>query len=249
MPLVVPPGPQTADAAPGRLTVLSVNAEYAGVDADAMASAVDRYGVEVLVLVEADERLVDGLDASGVLERLPYRTATIPAWPQGGPAGGSVILSAHPLRSEGVVPRFAGHRHFDQPVAVLEVPGLGPVRVVGIHPVPPIGPDFVPSWNDSLRGLEGWVATQDDMPLILAGDFNASRAHPQFRDLAAGLEPASAAAGPVPGPTWPSGAWIPPFTAIDHVLLRGLVAEEHRRLSFPGTDHRAIVTTVGSAAR
>jgi endonuclease/exonuclease/phosphatase (EEP) superfamily protein YafD len=243
-PVLVPGGPPMGDPGAGQLTILSLNAEYAGVDAGALAAAVDRYGVEILVLVEADEGLVDDLRGFGALESLPYRTEKIPARPQGGPAGGSVILSAHPLRSEGVVPRFADYRHFEQPVAVVEEPELGPVRVVAIHPVPPVGVDFVPSWNESLRGLDGWASDRDDLPLVLAGDFNASRAHPQFRDLADGLATAAGAAGPIPWPTWPAGSWVPPFTAIDHVLLRGLVAEDYLRLTFPGTDHRGLVTTV-----
>ncbi|WP_313822730.1 endonuclease/exonuclease/phosphatase family protein [Citricoccus sp.] len=249
------------EAEAGALTVLSLNAEYAGVDADALAAAVgaggaggtrDAHGssgvggVDVLVLVEADEDLVTALQERGALDGLPYRTETIPEEPQGGTAGGAVILSAHPLRSEGVLPRFATHRHFEQPVAVVEHPQLGDVRVVGLHPVPPIGDDFVPSWDDTLRGLDGWQAAHADLPLILAGDFNASLAHPQFRGLADGFTSAAAAAGPLPGPTWPVGTWVPPFTAIDHVLLRGLVPLDYERLDFPGTDHRGILTTVAA---
>ncbi|MFC0249456.1 endonuclease/exonuclease/phosphatase family protein [Citricoccus parietis] len=228
----------------GELTVLSLNAEYGGVDPAALAAALGDGGIDVLVLVEADEDLVTALQEQGALDGLPYRTETIPDEPQGGTAGGAVILSAHPLRSEGVLPRFATHRHFEQPVAVVEHPELGAVRVVGIHPVPPIGDDFVPSWDATLRGLDGWQAAHADPPLILAGDFNASHAHPQFRALADGFTPAAAAAGPFPGPTWPVGSWLPPFTAIDHVLLKGLVPLDYERLDFPGTDHRGILTTV-----
>lgn len=253
VPALVPMAPPAPPASPAgsaasdgteELTLLSLNTEYAGVDPTALAAAIEEYGVDVLVLLEADEGLVGDLRARGALEGLPHRTAEIPDDPQGGPAGGAVILSAHPLRSEGVAPRFAGYRHFDQPVAVVQDPGLGPVRVVGIHPVPPVGPDFVPSWDETLRGLDGWQSGQTDLPLVLAGDFNASEAHPQFRALAEGFTPAAAAGGPWPGPTWPVGSWVPPFTQIDHVLMRGLVPQDYRRLTLPGTDHRGILTTV-----
>lgn len=238
------PGAAGATGEAAELTLLSLNAEYSGVDPTALAAAIEENGVDVLVLLEADEELLGDLGARGALEGLPHRTAQIPDDPQGGPAGGAVILSADPLRAEGVVPRFAGFRHFEQPIAVVEHPGLGPVRVVGIHPVPPIGADFVPSWDESLRGLDGWHSEQTDLPLVLAGDFNASGAHPQFRALAEGFTPAAAAAGPWPGATWPVGSWIPPFTQIDHVLLRQLVPQDYRRLTLPGTDHRGILTTV-----
>lgn len=231
----------------GELTLLSLNAEYAGADPAALAADLEEHGVEVLVLVEADEELVGELRARGALDGLPHRTGEIPAVPQGGHAGGAVILSAHPVRSEGILPRFAGFRHFEQPVAVVQDPELGSVRVVGVHPVPPIGRDFVPSWDETLNGLDRWQAGQAEMPLVLAGDFNASWAHPQFRALAEGFTPAAAASGPWPGPTWPVGSWVPPFTQIDHVLLRGLVPQDYRRLTFPGTDHRGILTTVTAA--
>lgn len=251
VPALVPvawPGVPTAAAsspgAQGELTVLSLNAEFAGVDRDALAAAIWDHGVDVLVLVEADEGLLAGLQERGALEGLPHRTAMIPTDPQGGAAGGAVILSAHPLRDEGVLPRFAGRRHFDQPVAVVDDPEIGPVRVVGIHPVPPVGPDFVQSWGESLRGLDRWHAEHRDHPLVLAGDFNASGAHPQFRDLAEGFTSAAAAAGPWPGPTWPVGGRVPPFTQIDHVLMRGLAPQDYRLLTLPGTDHRGILTTV-----
>ncbi|NUL46711.1 endonuclease/exonuclease/phosphatase family protein [Cellulosimicrobium funkei] len=204
MPPPAPPASPAGSAASDgteELTLLSLNTEYAGVDPTALAAAIEEYGVDVLVLLEADEGLVGDLRARGALEGLPHRTAEIPDDPQGGPAGGAVILSAHPLRSEGVAPRFAGYRHFDQPVAVVQDPGLGPVRVVGIHPVPPVGPDFVPSWDETLRGLDGWQSGRADLPLVLAGDFNASGAHPQFRALAEGFTPAAAVGGPWPGPT------------------------------------------------
>lgn len=239
-------GVASSSEAPAELTLLSLNAEHAGVNPAALAETIRENGVEVLVLVEADEELLGALQARDALDELPYRTAEIPEAPQGGSAGGAVILSAQPLRSEGVVPRFAGYRHFDQPVAVVQDPELGPVRVVGIHPVPPIGPDFVPSWDETLRGLDGWQSGQADLPLVLVGDFNASGAHPQFRALAEGFTPAAAAAGPWPGPTWPVGSWVPPFTQIDHVLLRGLVPQDYHLLTLDGTDHRGILTTVAA---
>lgn len=251
IPVLVPgtlPGVVAAAAtdreAPGGLTLLSLNVEFAGVDQDALAAAILDHRVDVLVLVEADEELLSGLEERGALEGLPHRTAMISADPPGGAAGGAVILSAHPVRDEGVLPRFAGHRHFDQPVAVIQDPVLGPVRVVGIHPVPPLGGDFVPSWDETLRGVDQWQTGQTDLPLVVAGDFNASGAHPQFRALAEGFTSAAAAGGPWPGPTWPVGSWVPPFTQIDHVLMRGLAPQDYQRLTLPGTDHRGILTTV-----
>ncbi|MCL1898320.1 MAG: DUF2599 domain-containing protein, partial [Micrococcales bacterium] len=50
--------------------------------------------------------------------------------------------------------------------------------------------------------------------------------------------------GRLPWPTWPSGFWLPPFTQIDHVLVRDLAPIEWRLVAIDGTDHRGIVTKV-----
>ncbi|WP_147917701.1 endonuclease/exonuclease/phosphatase family protein [Ruania zhangjianzhongii] len=238
-----PIGTGTEQSAGGaELTILSLNVQYGRADRQAVVDAVTSHDVDVLVLLEADEALLADLAALGLAGQLPHRTEPIAS----GGAAGSAILSAHPLQLEGRIRLPEGVAQFDQPVAVVEHPELGPVRVAAVHPVPPI--DAVASWQASLRGLDDWQATHADLPLLLAGDFNAGYPHPQFRAIAADLTDTASLAGPLPRPTWPLGARVPAFTAIDHVLVRDLVPVGWEQVTVPGTDHRGIVATVTSAA-
>ena len=222
----------------GELTVLSLNVQYGLADRQAVVDAVTGQSVDVLVLLEADEALLADLAALGLQAHLPHRPEPIAS----GGAAGSAILSAHPLQLEDRIRLPESLAQFDQPVAVVEHPDLGAVRVAAIHPVPPI--DAVQSWQASLRGLDAWQAERTDLPLVLAGDFNAGYPHPQFRAIAADLTDTASLAGPLPRPTWPLGARVPAFAAIDHVLVRDLVPVRWEQVTVPGTDHRGIVTTV-----
>lgn len=226
------------------LTVLSLNVQYGRADRPAVVDAVAAHGVDVLVLLEADEELLADLAALGLADALPHRTEPITS----GGAAGSAILSSHPLHLEGRIELPGAVAQFDQPVAVVEHPELGPVRVAAVHPVPPV--DAVQSWQTALHGLDDWQSAHTELPLVLAGDFNAGYPHPQFRAIAADLTDTAALAGPFPRPTWPLSGRVPAFTAIDHVLVRDLVPVSWAQVTVPGTDHRGILATVqGSATR
>lgn len=79
------------------------------------------------------------------------------------------------------------------------------------------------------------------MPLVLAGDLNATDAHLQIRGLAAGLADASPMLGPWPAGTWPANSAFPAFAGIDHVWVRGLAVVDAQRITVPGTEHHGIV--------
>lgn len=226
-----------APAGAAELTVLSLNVQYGRADAQAVVDTVTAHDVDVVVLLEADEALLAELAALG-LDEMAHRTEPISS----GGAAGSAILSAYPLHLDGRIDLPQVSAQFDQPVAVVDHPELGQVRVAAIHPVPPI--DTVESWQASLRGLDDWQGARTDLPLVLAGDFNSGYPHPQFRAIAADLTDTASLAGPLPRPTWPVGARVPAFTAIDHVLVRDLVPVAWEQVTVPGTDHRGIVATV-----
>ncbi len=79
-----------------------------------------------------------------------------------------------------------------------------------------------------------------DEPLVLAGDFNASQAHPAFRLMADGLVDAHRAAGLGWVRTWPQGRRVPPFVQLDHVLERGFDVLHAGVVGVVGTDHAAV---------
>lgn len=126
-----------------------------------------------------------------------------------------------------------------QPTAVLTHPDLGPVRVAAVHPMPPHAAPH--DWSVMLGQLGEWQREADEMPLVLAGEVNASTAHPQFRDLADGLASASLRWGILPQPSWPVSGPVPAFTGIDHVLVRDLRVLRSDRFTVNGTDHAGVV--------
>ena len=83
-------------------------------------------------------------------------------------------------------------------------------------------------------------------PVIVAGDFNATRDQRPFRDLEAlGFVDAADQAGAGFVPTFPDGRLPMPVVAIDHVMVRDsrLSAVSVTSVVVPGADHRALVVT------
>ena len=225
------------------LTVFSINVEFSRADAAALEKGIMDSRADVVVLVEVGEPLIKDLLARGLRERLPYRSPTVSS---GGDAG-TAILSRYPLVPEGRIPVADGIVAFDQPSVVIDHPDFGSIRVAGVHPYAPIV-DGAVKWRGILRSLDSWQSRHHDIPMIMAGDFNATRAHPAFRELASSFNDVAAAAGPLPVPTWPASMPVPALLAIDHVLVKGLVAVGWQRIRIPGTDHYGIVGTVTSPA-
>lgn len=220
-------------------TILSFNAKFADADPAALSDLIRDTEPIAVVLLETSEPFIDAvLTEHGLAEALPHRSREVSP----GPASGSVILSAYPLSDEEDVPGSA----FDQVSAVATVPGAGDVRIAAVHPPPPV---WQPNaWRDGLDDIAGWVRDTSDETLIVAGDFNASFAHPALRRLAAGLRSGAEAAGPIPWPTWPEEKAIPAFTAIDHIFSRGATPLEWSTVAIAGSDHRAVITGWGLCA-
>jgi endonuclease/exonuclease/phosphatase (EEP) superfamily protein YafD len=82
-----------------------------------------------------------------------------------------------------------------------------------------------------------------DGPVAVAGDFNATTDHAQFRALLdPGYRDAADEAGAGYLPTYPNDRWYGPVIGIDHVLIRGgLSATSAATLDLPGSDHRALL--------
>ena len=90
-----------------RVTVLSFNAKLAGADPAAIAALIRTTEPDAVMLLEADETLIDAvLTEDGLADVLPYRTHEVTP----GPANGSVILSAHPLSLEENIPGASSTR-------------------------------------------------------------------------------------------------------------------------------------------
>lgn len=223
-------GPECAGGT--SLTVVSFNAKFARADPEKLGALIRSADADIVVLLETDEALIEALlDREDLATDLPHRTREVSP----GAVSGSVILSAFPLRDEEDIPGSV----FDQVSAVAVLPGGEEVRVAGVHPPPPV---WQPQeWHDAITELTRWVRGTPDRLLIVAGDLNASFAHPVFRTLAAPFRSAAEASGPIPWPTWPQDKPVPPFTAIDHVLARNAAPTHEEIVRIDGSDHAAIV--------
>jgi endonuclease/exonuclease/phosphatase (EEP) superfamily protein YafD len=120
---------------------------------------------------------------------------------------------------------------------------LGDLRLIAYHGYPPL-PDEVTRWKQDLDVLKGWCA--HDPPTIVAGDFNATTDHADFRRA---LGPNCRSVAPSVGAglqgTWPSDRPALARTQIDHVVVtRGLQPGRFTTYKIVGSDHRAVVATV-----
>lgn len=241
LPTLVPVSnlPVASDVEP--MAVLSINVEHSRADIAVIASLVKDHEIAVLVLTEVDERLIAELLARIDKNGLAFRSPQVSS----GDTAGTVILSKYPLISEPRVPALDGIFTFDLPVALIKHPWFGAIRVVGVHPYAPLGENAY-GWKKTIESIDLWQLERTQIPMILAGDFNSTYAHPVFRRLAKKFTNTSAVVGIFPKPTWPATGPVPVFAAIDHILIRGLAVTDWQRIKIPNTDHFGILSLVTS---
>lgn len=237
---VHPPTGEVAAAIPKgadrqSFAVLSLNVELGQADVAATAQQIRESRPVAIAVTEATEGWVTRLMREPDMDRLlPHRTGKLP---RAGSAG-TAILAAVPFAEERAI-WPAGRDRFEQRVVVLSPHGGKPVRIAAVHTLPPVSQDAQP-WRRDLEELGRWQRDHRDLPLVMAGDYNASQAHPAFRAASEGLSHAASDAGVFPIPTWPSGNSIPAFTQIDHLLVSRLETRSWTSFDIEGTDHRGV---------
>ncbi|MEV6281402.1 endonuclease/exonuclease/phosphatase family protein [Kribbella sp. NPDC051770] len=120
---------------------------------------------------------------------------------------------------------------------------LGKLRLIAYHGYPPL-PSEVSTWKQDLVVLRKWCAS--DVPTIVAGDFNATSDHADFRDA---LGKNCRSVGPAVGEglqgTWPADRPVFARTQIDHVVAGvGVEPSRFKTYEIDGSDHRAVIATV-----
>jgi endonuclease/exonuclease/phosphatase (EEP) superfamily protein YafD len=213
------------------LRVLTANLLAGRTSEEAVAGLVRRRGVDVLFLQELTGAAVTRLEQAGLNRLLPYAMTDARSG-----SGGSGIYARFPLSSGLPLTPIS----MAQPTARLELPAGQRVELVCVHPCAPTPPSSrrsVARWREELAVLP----PPADPPRLLAGDFNATADHAQFRRLLRlGHIDAADQMGNGLAPTWgPLGK--PALLTIDHVLLDPrcavLAASVHL---LPGSDHRAV---------
>lgn len=149
---------------------------------------------------------------------------------------------------------------FDAEFADIDMPGRSStsatihlagtsLRLAGIHLLNPIN---YPWWTTArtrggqLESLFSWLEEGGEVvPVIVAGDFNASPIWPAYRRTAGRLDDLVAEwakrTGNRPERTWGWRPGWPRMLRIDHVFGRGVRAEQVTVVPIRGTDHAAVV--------
>lgn len=230
--------PAQAAGAP-RLRVVTANLYVRNPTPELAGRALRALRPDVLVVPELDARGLAGLQASGLLDDLPFAVTQ-----SGGQPETVGLFSRLPLRDIDI--RSAAGRRL--PRATVTVAGTD-VRLLAAHPLPPILV-YEPLWRRSLRDLAA-EARALELPAVVAGDLNADRDHALFRALlAAGLRDAHDERGRGLARTWPASF---PVLQLDHVLVRDragvrLAVLDVAEAEVPGSDHQAVVADLAVLA-
>lgn len=207
-----------------RLDILNINVNSSNRNYATILDAIRHSEADVVTLLEVTPELENTLAL--ISDEYPHRES-LPA--QGN--FGIALLSRHPLidvtyfatgETTGIDARI-GHPS-------------GPVSVLAVHLLPPMGRQLAAARNMGLDMLARYARDVDD-PLVVCGDFNLTPYSPFFADFirAAGLRDTRVGHGiDISWPTSLPLAGIP----IDHCLTRGqLAVQSVRRLDRIGSDH------------
>jgi endonuclease/exonuclease/phosphatase (EEP) superfamily protein YafD len=125
----------------------------------------------------------------------------------------------------------------------VEAPA-GAFVLYAVHALNPLSESTFASqlvWVDRLLA----AATQEALPVVIAGDFNMSDRQLGYRLLAGHMRDAVTAAG-WGRPTYSDGIWAPLFLRIDHVFVpREWCAADGRTVDLPGSDHDGVAVAIG----
>lgn len=210
--------------------VLAANLHRGNADPRELLGLADSRDVDLLVLTELTKESLPGLEQAGI-DRL-YPNRVVEPRPR---AAGTGVWSRWPLSGRELLKSRQA-----QIVTSVAVPDSIPFQLVAVHPMAPTGPRSTTEWNRDLGEIP--QAGSRELPLVIAGDMNATVDHQRLRQLLdTGYRDAGAATGRGLSFTWPARLGWPPPVTIDHVLAeRGIGFSDYDIESVPRTDHRAV---------
>lgn len=222
-------GPAQADARVLTANLLMVNPDHGPLLAELVAQDPD-----VMVLQEVSHAWGATLQGDPRLAPWPHRTIV----PQDG-SFGLAVLSKEPVAVQ-------VHDLLGVPMAQVELRVAGArVDLYNIHTLPPRSEAYAATWHRQMAMLAD-RAQSSEVPVILAGDFNATRHHPSFRRLlAGGLRDAHHEVGRGAAKTWPNGLFPVPSLGLDHVLVGpGIHVLHVHEAPAHGSDHNPVIVDV-----
>jgi endonuclease/exonuclease/phosphatase (EEP) superfamily protein YafD len=220
-----------------QLRLMSANVRTSNRNYERFLEAVRAADPDVLLVMEIDDGWLQALEA--VRNHYPHVTSA--PRPDNFGIG---LLSKLPVEAQEI--EYVGSAGVPSVQARLKV-GDGTVRVVGTHPLPPIGKNSTLR-NEQLSATADWVTAMDG-PVILAGDLNITPWSPFFRRLLDRSGMRDSRRGFGVQATWPSSLG-PAGIPLDHVLVSDGVYVKDRRVGPAfGSDHRPVIVDLIIAGR
>jgi endonuclease/exonuclease/phosphatase (EEP) superfamily protein YafD len=218
-------------------TVMNLNMRKGSADPQQVANQANQ--ADVVILLESTPAALQRLKPFGWEQRFPYSVGDRDVH-----LSDSAIYSRFPLTDTVLLPETA----FQQWATTAEVPQLGPVRIIATHPCNPYCGGN--RWSAEHARLVSTADANMNLPLVVAGDFNAVDDHGPMRALRReGLESATDLVGAGWLPTYPANRTLPPLLPIDHVLLNHfLTATSTQTFKVADTDHLGLLTTVAGVS-
>lgn len=211
------------------VTVLALNLNGDRATGHAAARLISAVHPDLVVLSEASPLSVAGIDQTAY----PVAVSDVRVG-----TNGWLVLSSWPLLEERRVD--IGDREL--PRLLLRSPDGHRLVLWQVHPVAPVS-GYVGEWRHQLHMVRAAIAVDEHGadPVVVAGDFNATRDVPQFRALLDdGWADVSDGRGLMA--TWRDGGRLPPLLRLDHVLVSHEVGVRavHRTGSV-GSDHLGLI--------
>ncbi|ORT98080.1 endonuclease [Frankia casuarinae] len=234
LPEVFPGGAEEAPQGAARLRVMSANLLYYNDHADRLGAQIRAANPDVLVLVELSPLTLARVTSSGALASYRYREVH----PEPG-AFGAAVFSRFPLH-DAAAPIVGGAMSLR---ATVEVDERRRFVVYAVHTISPTTSAYTDRWRTQLDTLRAQLE-HATLPVVMAGDFNATRDHRPFRRLVnSGVRDAHDVVGGGWQPTWNSKSLIlPPVLRIDHVLASPAFAVTGFEVGGDfGSDHRPVI--------
>ncbi len=196
---------------------------------------------DIVALAEVTEAHSNEIDAL-------FPTATYPwRWCVPGGSQGLALMSRAPLDE---VTKWMSQGHPQLEVTV-RAPGSLPFRLLVIHTWGPVGRRKIGWWRAQLAEIadraQSASSSGDNLPVVMVGDFNATRQHRSFdRLVATGWSDAGALCFGGWRGTWPANRWWrPPLFRIDHILTGpGISVRTSRAGRARGSDHRPVTAVL-----
>lgn len=222
-----------------QLRVMSINVAKGTADANSVLDQARAHNADLVAIQELTPSFVERLTAEGINDTFPFKIVKA-----GQGAEGTGLWSRIPLTDTREITEFG----FACVTASIEFDG-SPVDVVAAHITAPVEDQDSSKWIADLARIGKLISTNPH-PTIIVGDFNATSDHKPFRDLLRqGTQDAARQAGRSYLRTFPADWSLPPFTALDHILVpETLRATDFRTIQVARSDHLGIVSTLSTTA-